>query len=98
MQETRKQLLTDRFAELVEQLNQCMHRRPLDEWEGLDLTIPQFKTLALLQNQGSQRMGSISAYLGSTFSSSTSIIDRLVDKDLVERVLDPDDRGIGPAT
>jgi DNA-binding MarR family transcriptional regulator len=94
MQETRKQLLTDRFVQLVELLNQRMHCRPLDEWEGLDLTLPQFRALALLQHYGPQRMGSVSNYLGSTFSSATSIIDRLVDKELVERAPDPDDRRV----
>ena len=94
MQETERLRLTDRFVELVEQINQQMHCRPVDDWEGLDLTIPQIKALALLQDQGPQRMGSVSAYLGSTFSASTSIIDRLVDKKLVERTLDPDDRRV----
>jgi DNA-binding MarR family transcriptional regulator len=91
MQETERQLLTERFVDLVQQINRQMHCRPVDEWEGLDLTIPQIKILALLQ-QGPQRMGSVSAYLGSTFSAATSIIDRLVDKKLVGRTLDPDDR------
>ena len=94
MHQDTKEQLTERFIQLVEQMNQSMHCRPLDEWDGLDLTIPQCKTLALLQHQGPQRMGNISAYLGSAFSSSTSIIDRLVDKDLVERVTDPDDRRV----
>jgi DNA-binding MarR family transcriptional regulator len=94
MQETRKQELTERFIELVEQINQCMHSRPLEEWPDLELTIPQIKTLTLLRHQGPQRMGSIATYLGSTLSSSTSIIDRLVDKGLVERVPDPDDRRV----
>ena len=92
MQETCKQQLTERFVELVERINQCMHSRPLNEWPDLELTIPQIKTLTLLQHQGPQRMGSISTHLGSTLSSSTSIIDRLVDKGLVERAPDPDDR------
>jgi DNA-binding MarR family transcriptional regulator len=94
MQLSTKEQLTERFAELVEQINQRMHCRPLDEWEGLDLTIPQFKILALLQHEGPQRMGNISAYLGSALSSSTSIIDRLEDKDLVERLPDPADRRV----
>jgi DNA-binding MarR family transcriptional regulator len=94
MQETRKQELTERFIELVEQINQCMHSRPLEYWPDLELTIPQIKTLTLLRHQGPQRMGSIATYLGSTLSSSTSIIDRLVDKGLVERVPDPDDRRV----
>src|ERR671917_26141 len=84
MQETRKQELTERFIELVEQINQCMHSRPLEEWPDLELTMPQIKTLTLLRHQGPQRMGSIATYLGSTLSSSTSITDHLVDKGLVE--------------
>ena len=94
MQETRKQELTERFTALVEQIKECMHSRPLEEWPDLELTIPQIKTLTLLQHQGPQRMGSIATHLGSTLSSSTSIIDRLVDKGLVERVPDPDDRRV----
>lgn len=94
MQQTERQRLTDRFVELVEQINQQMHCRPVAEWEELDLTVPQIKTLALLQQQGPQRMGSVSAYLGSTFSAATSIVDRLVDKKLVERTLDSDDRRV----
>jgi DNA-binding MarR family transcriptional regulator len=94
MQKPERQGLTERFVELVQQINQQMHFRPVDEWEGLDLTIPQIKTLALLQHQGPQRMGSVSAYLGSTFSASTSIVDRLVEKKLLERIPDPADRRV----
>jgi DNA-binding MarR family transcriptional regulator len=94
MQQTRKQRLVEEFIRLVEEINQCMHSRHLEDWPDLELTIPQIKILTLLQHQGPQRMGSISTYLGSTLSSSTSIIDRLVDKGLVERVPDPDDRRV----
>ena len=92
MEEDAKQKLIDQFAEQVERINQAMHRRPLDDWEGMDLTIPQIKTLALLHYQGPLRMGGLSNSLGSTFSAATSIVDRLVDKALVERVADPEDR------
>ena len=94
MQDSHKQQLTERFVELVEQMNQQMHCRPLDAWEGLDLTIPQMKTLGVLQHQGPQRMGSISNSLGTTLSAATSIIERLVDKDLVQRTPDSADRRV----
>ena len=93
MQQSRKQQLTNRFVELAEQINQQMHCRPPEEWSDLELTISQVRTLALLQ-QEPQRMGSISAYLGGTLSSATSIVDRLVDRELVERSQDPDDRRV----
>ena len=38
--------------------------------------------------------GGISNYLGGTLSAATSIIDRLVDKGLVERAPDPEDRRV----
>ena len=93
MEQTLKQRLTDRFVELVEQINQRMHCQAPDEWADLELTIPQIRALALLQ-QEPQRMGGISNYLGSTLSSATSIIDRLVDKGLVERAPDSEDRRV----
>ncbi len=93
MEQTLKQRLTDRFVELVEQINQCMHCQTPNEWADLELTIPQIRALALLQ-QEAQRMGGISNYLGGTLSAATSIIDRLVDKGLVERAPDPEDRRV----
>jgi len=39
-------------------------------------------------------MGNISGVLGSTLSSTTSIMDRLVDKGLVQRAPDPNDRRV----
>ena len=93
MERTSKQGLTDRFVELVEQMNQRMHCRPPDEWSDLELTISQIRTLALLQ-QEPQRMGTVSTYLGSTLSSATSIVERLVERGLVGRGQDPDDRRV----
>lgn len=93
MQELTKQQLTDRFAELVEQLNQRMHCQPPDDWAALELTIPQIRALMSLR-QGPERMGNISGVLGSTLSSTTSIMDRLVDKGLVQRAPDPNDRRV----
>ncbi len=39
-------------------------------------------------------MGNLSGYLGSTLSATTSIVDRLVDKGLVIRGWDPNDRRV----
>ena len=93
MQELTKQQLTDRFAELVEQLNQRMHCEPPDDWAAMELTIPQIRALMSLR-LGPERMGNISGVLGSTLSSTTGIMDRLVDKGLVQRAPDPNDRRV----
>ena len=83
--------LIERLVELVERMNHAMHCTPSDGWDDLDLTFQQLRVLALLF-EGPQRMGSIANHMGSIMSSATSIIDRLVDKGLVARSIDPEDR------
>ena len=94
MNDKYKQELTDQFVDVVEHLNRLMHSGRLDEWQGLDMTIPQIKTLVLLENIGSAKMSVISAYLGSALSATTSIVDRMVQRNLVNRVADPNDRRV----
>jgi DNA-binding MarR family transcriptional regulator len=83
--------LTEQLVDLFEQINRAMHCTPSDGWDGLDLTFQQVRVLALLF-EGQQRMGNIANYMGCIMSSATSIVDRLVDKGLVTRSIDPDDR------
>ena len=92
MQNPHKQELADRFVELAEYLNSRLHSSRLDEWEGLDMTIPQIKSLALLERMGAMRMGSIAFHLDRALSATTTVVDRLVEKGLVDRVADPSDR------
>jgi len=83
--------LTERLIDLFEQINHAMHCSPSEGWDDLDLTIQQLKVLALLF-EGQQRMGNIASHVGCILSSATSIVDRLVEKGLVTRAMDPDDR------
>ena len=94
MAENRRQDLVDRFVQSVEYLNRQMHTGRLDEWEGLDMTIPQIKTLVLLELLGPLRMGNIAIYLGRALSATTTVVDRLVEKELVDRGSDPSDRRV----
>ena len=86
-------MLTERLIELIEQINHAMHCTPSDGWDGLDLTFQQVKVLAFLF-EGQQRMGNIASHMGCIMSSATNIIDRLVDKGLVGRSMDPEDRRV----
>lgn len=86
--------MTERFVTVAEYLNRQIHLNRLDEWETLDMTIPQLKTLVLLERMGALRMGSISTYLGRALSATTTVVDRLVEKKLVDRSSDPDDRRV----
>lgn len=94
MVDNRIQELTERFVTVAEYLNRQIHLHRLDEWETLDMTIPQIKTLILLERMGPLRMGSISMYLGRALSATTTVVDRLVEKNLVDRSSDPDDRRV----
>lgn len=94
MEDSRRQELTERFVTVAEYLNRQIHLNRLDEWETLDMTIPQLKTLVLLERMGALRMGSISTYLGRALSATTTVVDRLVEKKLVDRSSDPDDRRV----
>lgn len=94
MEDSSRQELTERFVAVAEYLNRQTHLHRLDEWETLDMTIPQLKTLVLLERMGALRMGSISMYLGRALSATTTVVDRLVEKKLVDRSSDPDDRRV----
>ena len=89
-----RQRLSDRFIDLAEHLNLQMHNGPKEEWQGLNMTIPQIRTLAALQHAGSLRMGGIARHLGCTLSATSTIVDRLVNKGLVRRGPDPSDRRV----
>ncbi len=88
-------------AEVIAQIMQvvaCMHARPhsgpWDSWSRIDLTMQQIKTLAALWGQPALRMRALSDMLGVNLSTMTGIVDRLIERGLVERRADPEDRRI----
>ena len=89
-----RQELIDRFIESVEFLNRQMRIGRIGEWQLLDMTIPQVKALGLLERLGPLRMGNLASSLRVGVSATTTIVDRLVEKDLVERLSDPNDRRV----
>lgn len=94
MEDTNSQELTERFLAVAEFLNRQTHLHRLDAWEELGMTIPQLRTLVLLERMGPMRMGSISTHLGRALSATTTVVDRLVEKGFVGRSSDPDDRRV----
>lgn len=76
----------------------CMHEAPRvgpwSPWLNLDLTLSQIKTLVVLWGRAPMRMSVLSQILGTNLSSMTGIVDRLVERDLVERLSDHEDRRI----
>ena len=90
---TDKEALVEKMGDLVQQMYAQCRSESTEGWTELELTMPQLHTMALL-SQGVQRMGVIAWRLNSSQSAATSMIDRLVDKGLVERVPDKDDRRV----
>ena len=88
-----KEALVEQMGDLVQQMYAQCRSESTEGWTELELTMPQLHTMALL-SQEPQRMGVIAWRLNSSQSSATSMIDRLVDKDLVARVPDKDDRRV----
>ena len=83
--------LVEKLVEHMERMQSHMRVRPAPVWSGLDLTMPQAKTLFFLADEP-RRMRGIAGRLGVEMPSATSMIDRLVNKGLVERRQDPVDR------
>lgn len=90
----RRNQVSTRYLDAVEEINRIMYSGRLHEWQGMDLSISQFNTLVLLKQLGPTRMGMISYYLRNTLAATTSIVDRLESKDLVTRARDPKDRRV----
>ena len=91
--QTAKDELTKRLVGLVETISAQMRPGSDEEWSDLELTMPQFRAICLL-GRGPERMGNLAGQLSTSMSSATSMIDRLVDKGLVERVPDASDRRV----
>ena len=64
------------------------------EWLSLDLTAGQLRTLLLLFTNGPTRMSDISSALGVSMATATGVIDRMVERGIVVRESDPNDRRI----
>ena len=86
--------LKARLASALEYLIDDIYANILDEWQDQDLTVLQARILQVLEQQGPTRMGELATSLGHNLSAATSLIDRLVDKNLVQRTPDPKDRRV----
>jgi DNA-binding MarR family transcriptional regulator len=60
----------------------------------MDLTAPQLKVVLLLYLYGPTRMSELAGSLGVTLATATGIMDRLVERELVTRENQPNDRRV----
>jgi DNA-binding MarR family transcriptional regulator len=87
-----KSALIKEIVELQRRINRNMRHNTLDAWMGLNLTVPQIKSLFFIANQGTTNFTKLAAALGVTPANVTGIIDRLVEQGLVSRQENPGDR------
>ncbi len=65
-----------------------------EPWLELDMSTPQLKALLLISEEEGIRMRELARRLGGSFSNATVLVDRLVDRGLVERLADSQDRRV----
>ena len=72
------------------------HRAVLDAgpWLELNMSTPQLKALLLISEENAIRMRELARKLGGSFSNATVLVDRLVERGLVERMMEPQDRRV----
>ena len=90
----KKEALIEDILQLTDKL--FRHLLPIlpMEWLHLDLTITQLKVVLLLFITGHSRMSDIASELGVSLATATGVADRLVERNLLIRNGDPDDRRV----
>ena len=84
--------LLDEVANNYHDVYLAVEEKALPTWLDLDLSIPQIRVLYTLSLEGITNIGRIAVKLGVGISATSHLVERLVRADLVERLVDPDDR------
>jgi len=82
------------ILELQDQLVRYRKVWDVGPWLELDMSTPQLKALLLISEEKGIRMRELAHRLGGSFSNATVLVDRLVDRGLVERMAEPQDRRV----
>jgi len=82
------------LIELQRKIDRDRRQYELDAWMSLNLGIGQLKTLFFISNRGATTTGKLATALKVTPTNVTGIVDRLLEKKLITRTVDPDDRRV----
>jgi DNA-binding MarR family transcriptional regulator len=93
-QEPQKEELIENILQLTDKAFRELFPMLPKEWLHLDLTMSQLKVVLLLFISGPSRMGDIASALGVSLATATGVLDRLVERDIVLREADPEDRRV----
>ena len=89
-----KKETVEELIELQRRIDRDRRQYELDAWMRLNLGIGQLKTLFFISNRGATTTGKLATALKVTPTNITGIIDRLLEKNLITRTGDPDDRRV----
>ena len=89
-----KKEFIEEMIELQRRVDRDRRQHELDAWMRLRLGVGQLKVLFFISNRGSTTTGKLAAALEVTPTNVTGIIDRLLEKNLITRTGDPDDRRV----
>ena len=89
-----KKELIEEMIELQRCVDRDRRQYELDAWMRLRLGIGQIKALFFISNHGSTTTGNLAVGLKVTPTNVTGIIDRLLEKNLITRSGDSDDRRV----
>ena len=89
-----KKEIVEELVELQRRIDRDRRQYELDAWMSLHLGIGQLKTLFFISNRGATTTGKLATALKVTPTNVTGIIDRLLEKNLITRTGDPDDRRV----
>lgn len=87
----------DDVRSIMELQDEIIQRRGVWDsapWLELNMSTPQLKALLLISDEEAIRMRELARKLGGSFSNATVLVDRLVDRGLVERLMEPEDRRV----
>ena len=93
-QQPEKEELIENILQLTDSTFRELFPMLPKEWLHLDLTMSQLKVVLLLFISGPSRMSDIASALGVSLATATGVMDRLVERDIVLREGDPEDRRV----
>lgn len=93
-QQPQKEELIENILQLTDSTFRELFPMLPKEWLHLDLTMSQLKVVLLLFISGPSRMSDIASALGVSLATATGVMDRLVERDIVLREGDPEDRRV----
>lgn len=84
--------IVEEVIELLPNIDRGLYATVMGDPVIRGLTLPQVKALVFLYDNGEQSMSELAARLRVTLPSASELVDRLIDRGLVEREIDRGDR------